>query len=385
MFVFYHEFDTMSSGAAVTIVNLIKGLVQQKQEVLFFAKKDGVLHSSLKNCNPAFLQVINNDKASVFKNRHLVKETDTIITVHYYSIYKYFKKNNPKILFYCVNITSLSIANEYFNKINIKFLTKRLFRYISRFGGLVFIDEYSVQENQKAIGVAADKPAFLPIPVEVPAKNLWMLGNRKNRILSFTYVGRAVDWKIFPIRKLLKDITELIFSLKEEINLHIITDDQKIFQEYIADFKIPAVNIFFYENLSQEELAKLLLEKSDIHFGMGTASLDGAKLGIPTIVLDFSFEEFPETYLYNFLYTTKGNTVGSWIKKGEKFEGFTLKELVDFTYEQSKMNELSQLSYNYVLDNHELSDITNKLVNFSFDCKAHIKDISKYLVRYWFN
>lgn len=384
MYIFYHEFDATSSGAAVVILNLARGLILKNQKVLLISRVDGSLHNELKDLDPDLLVVVNNDAESVYRVMDLVSDNDTIITTHYYTVFKKFKKKNPKIIFYCVNITSLTVANLYFKKWNLKALTRRLVERISTRGGLLFIDSYALEENERLLDVIIRDPLFLPIPVEVPATNLWENREKKPGNVSFTYVGRAVDWKIFPVRKLLDDISKLYLPEENpKIKFHIVTDNKNEFNKQIADKVSPLVEIRFHENLSQRELSAFLLEHSSLHFAMGTSSLDGAKLGVPAILLDFSFEDFPENYRYNFLYTTKGNQVGSWVRKGTDFHGHTIQELIDLVRDEKRLQQLSLLSYHYVKENHELSKITDKLIDFSSTCSIHVKDVSPLLVRYW--
>jgi hypothetical protein len=383
MFIFYHEFDSMSSGTAVVILNLIKGLVQKKQKVLFFAHLNGVLHGNLKDLDTNFLMVINNDKYSIHSNKHLVSSRDIIITTHYYSIFGIFKKNNPKIIFYCVNINSLSRANFYFNKLKLNNLTKKLVKHSVDGNGLLFIDKYAWEENERILETSIANPAFLPIPVEVPRCNLWKQKENPCNELSFSYVGRAANWKIYPIRKVLKDISVLFPDNNQKISFHIVTDNAEVFMKQIADIDERSVRIFFRENLSQKELSDFLLENSCLHFAMGTSALDGAKLGIPTVLLDFSFDEFPDNYLYNFLYSTEGNSVGTWIKNKTVLQGYTIRELLGFVKNKERIAELSDLSYSYVKNNHQLSVVTDTLIHFSEQCQMDLKKTSKFLIRYW--
>jgi hypothetical protein len=375
----------MSSGTAVVILNLIKGLVQKKQKVLFIGRLNGVLHGNLKDLDTDFLMVINNDKNSINSNKHLVSSNDIIITTHYYSIFRIFKKNNPKIIFYCVNINSLSRANFYFKKLKLKGLNKKLVKYTADRNGLLFIDKYAWEENERILETSIASPAFLPIPVDVPCDNLWRQNGKPRSELSFSYVGRAANWKIYPIRKVLKDISVLPPDINgQKINFHIVTDNAEEFMKRIGDIDKRSVNVFFQENLSQTELSTFLLENSCLHFAMGTSALDGAKLGIPTVLLDFSFDEFPDNYRYNFLYSTEGNSVGTWIKNKTSFHGYTIRELLEFVKNKEKSDELSDLTYSYVKNNHQVSVVTDALIDYSEKCQMDVKRTSEFLVRYWF-
>lgn len=313
MFIFYHEFDSASSGAAVVILNLIKGLLAKNEKVLLIAKIDGALHNNLKDAGTENLIVINNERASIISKASEICQNDVIITTHFYSIFRLFKRSNPKIIFYCVNTTSLSIANRYFNRIDFKGITRRLISRIVKGGGLVFVDEFAKEENEDLLGVLISNPEYLPIPVNIPEQNLWLDKVHNKNEMSFTYVGRAADWKIFPVRKVLKDINNNK-THNGKVVFHIITDNAKEFENGLKGIDDTKVVVKFHENLSPLVLNSFLVENSSLHFAMGTSALDGAKLGVPTVLLDFSFEEFPENYRYSFLFSTRKYSVGNKLR-----------------------------------------------------------------------
>ena len=382
MFIFYHEFDSVSSGAAVVIINLVKGLLAKNEKVLLIAKVDGELHNNLKEAGTENLIVINNEKAAIISKASEVCQDDTIITTHFYSIFRLFKRSNPKIIFYCVNTISLNLANRYFNRFNLKSVTRKLVSRIGKDGGLVFVDEFAKEENEKLLGVVISDPEYLPIPVDIPERNLWLDNTHRKNELSFTYVGRAADWKIFPVRKVLIDINTNK-TQNSKVVFHIITDNAKEFGNGLKGIDDSKVLVKYHENLSPLQLNDFLVENSSLHFAMGTSALDGAKLGVPTVLLDFSFEEFPEDYRYNFLFSTRKYSVGNKIRKGELFIGHTMDELISGIRNEKTKKDFSDRCYQHVKSYHDVHETTNMVLRGAEKCNVHIKDISKYLIRYW--
>jgi len=381
MFIFYHEFDSTSSGAAIVILNLIRGVLSRDKKVLLIAKVNGALHNDLKDIDTSNLTVIDNDKASILANRSAVSKDDIIVTTHYYSVYRLFKQQNPGILFYSVNITSLPVANLYFNKIHFKSLTRKLVKKIADKGGLVFVDEFAKEENEKALGVTIKNPVYLPIPVEVPAENEWKKQDKECSDLVLTYVGRAADWKIFPVRKVLKDINNADLGNRKFI-FHIITDSATEFEKGLAGIDNKTVAIRYHENLPPKQLNDFLVKNSCLHFAMGTSALDGAKLGIPTVLLDFSFEEFPDDYRYSFLFSTRKYSVGGRAEDAV-LKGYTMADLISLFDKKGNIEDFSNRSYAHVKAYHDLPAVRDMLLDCATDCRVHISDVSKYLVRYW--
>src|SRR4051812_20529342 len=126
MYIFYHEHKGTSTGLAVLIINLIRGLVAAGEKVALINYTDGDIYDNLKRLPASALTIINRDEKSIGVFANSVSSADTILTTHYYTVYRLFKKADPKIIFYCVNITSLPVASKYFNRVHIKWMTRNV-------------------------------------------------------------------------------------------------------------------------------------------------------------------------------------------------------------------------------------------------------------------
>src|SRR6266849_3641654 len=102
MIIFYHEMEGTSSGAAILIMNLIRGLVSKGHKVVLINFKNGAMHEQLSDIDKSLFSVIDKNKESIKRFAANVSPDDIIIATHFYSIFSLFKKANPKILFYCV-------------------------------------------------------------------------------------------------------------------------------------------------------------------------------------------------------------------------------------------------------------------------------------------
>jgi hypothetical protein len=383
MVVFYHEFNSLSSGAAVLITNLAKGLLDNGREVLLINFIGGPIHKELGRGRKN-LRVANGDKASIRKVSAELTSDDIIITTHFYKAYRYFKKPDPRILFICVNTTSLVEANRFFGKINFQSFTRKLIADLKKCRGIIFGDEYALWQNAETFDLKQKEFDILPIPVVVPHTDYHSL-HKENAIadgtVHFTYVGRAVDWKIFPVRKILKDLAS-IQSEGSKVVLSIITDDQDEFRSRLP--LVPDnVKLEFYENLSPTKLNKLLKEEADLHFAMGTSALEGAKLGIPTILIDLGYSDFPNNYRYKFVHQTPPTFIGTDACKISEFSGMTMQELLRLIKDKESLDKISEECFVYIKSNHELGVITRQLESYISNCNCHISNIKKHLIRYW--
>ena len=99
MIIFYHEFNSVSSGAAVLIVNLAKGLIKAGEKVLLINLENGAFNKEFYDLDRSMLTVIDKNRSSIQNISTYISPSDTIFTTHFYSVYKHFKKANPKIFF----------------------------------------------------------------------------------------------------------------------------------------------------------------------------------------------------------------------------------------------------------------------------------------------
>lgn len=383
MVVFYHEFNSLSSGAAILITNLASGLLDNGHEVLLINFIGGPIHREL-GTDRKHLRVVNGDKDSIGKVSAGLTSEDIIITTHFYKAYRYFRRSDPRLLFICVNTTSLVEANRFFSKINFWSFTRKLIAVLKKCGGIIFGDEYALNQNAEIFNLERKEFAILPIPVIVPNSNcqsLFRENAKADDAAHFTYVGRAIDWKIFPVRKILKDLAAVV-SQGQNVIVSIITDDQNKFRAGLPQVS-ENVKLEFYENLSPAELNEFLKKNADIHFAMGTSALDGAKLGIPTILIDLAHSEFPDDYRYGFVHQTPPTFIGTDANKSSHFNGMTMSEVLRLAKDKESLDRISQECYLYIRANHELGVITRQLENYISACHCHISNVKKHLIRYW--
>src|SRR4051812_4715223 len=104
MFIFYHEYHSTSTGAAVVIMNLIRGLAEEGEIITLINYHDSELHKALAHIPAGQLSVIDGTEKNIKAFAKTVAPTDIIMTTHFYSVLRHFRVTNPKFLFYCINI-----------------------------------------------------------------------------------------------------------------------------------------------------------------------------------------------------------------------------------------------------------------------------------------
>lgn len=240
--------------------------------------------------------------------------------------------------------------------------------------GLYFMDiacynatSYFLNLNEKY----SKEVRLVPVPVPVPVPTSLEDKPRKRMIKSFGYVGRVEDFKTRPLIKFISDINNLDL---DEAEIHIIGNGKDLDSiEELAKSEFTNVNIIFYGSLSNEESQKVMRDYVDIAGCMGTAALDTASLGIPTIILN-PLEKKVVHYTYNWLHLNKNYVLGDYADAPWFIDnGKALKELVQEADENYLTIAID--SKNYVRENHSVDIVCQTIVNLADESLFRLSDV----------
>lgn len=273
---------------------------------------------------------------------------------------------------------SMPTDNERQNKTVIEFL-KRIIRFAvysgteqqcrtllytaQKRGGLVFMDQVNFDVACLVNKVALGAPVFVPVP-SVGANPK---GERISveSTLRCAWVGRLEDFKI-PI--LLYTMKELALESETQgikIELAIIGSGKEVnrVQALTVDLQRDFQNFFplLHGEFTTQKLDGFLSENVDLLFAMGTSALEGAKLGIPTVLLDFSYNDVSDGYIFRFLHNTTGFNLGGLISKAHISPGNnSLKSIIKAI--QTDATAISAKTKEYFEKNHGIHSVCKKLI-----------------------
>ena len=80
---------------------------------------------------------------------------------------------------------------------------KRFIQKIYAMNGLVFMDQENRRNTEKFNSINLDAARFLPIPVEIEEISSASGFSRGERHIRVTWIGRLVDFKYYPLKRLL--------------------------------------------------------------------------------------------------------------------------------------------------------------------------------------
>jgi glycosyltransferase involved in cell wall biosynthesis len=199
------------------------------------------------------------------------------------------------------------------------------------------------------------------------------------KLINITYIGRGnAVWKVKPVKKLIKDLS----SVKNNFIIHIFTDTFDLFQSELKGLFSENVEVKYHFQYWGEKLSNKLIELSDLHYSMATSMLEGASLGIPTLIADAGMYDFPDNYKYRWFIDDVENYAGNFIDEKEVFDGYPIKEIVDQVLDKRWMETLSQKQHEYVCKNYSPSQIVSKITTWT--PKARVRTLLKYHPSWWF-
>jgi len=241
---------------------------------------------------------------------------------------------------------------------------RRLVEVMQAKHALVFMDNTNVVTTEQYLSMSIQNPEFLPIaavkPKSTPHRVAWDIPANG---LRFVWIGRVVNFKYHTLLRCLIDLNALQSSLGFPVGVTVVGsgDYLDILQRNTA--MMSNLKVEFVEHINPDFLDDFLLEQADILLAMGTSALEGAKLGIPTILLDVAHAPVPDGYIYKWLHQRCGYTLGdvlgdSHLQLGNNSLASCLDEFI------GNYDEVASNSRKYFEKNHEISVVASQFMKY---------------------
>ncbi|HLD98923.1 MAG TPA: hypothetical protein VJB59_01620 [Bdellovibrionota bacterium] len=237
----------------------------------------------------------------------------------------------------------------------------RLASVASERGGLVFMDDENLNATSQANGVNLSDGRFLPVPALDPVKTKTA---SSAEVLNLGWVGRLADFKAPILSYTIRKLADWARLTQKRVLFHLVGDGQfrTELERLEKEIRSPEFEIRFYGDLPVHDLEDILLKNIDLLFAMGTSALEGARLGIPVVLLDVSYAHVQEGYIFRMLGQSGQYCLGRMISS-ESYEpgNRSLDSIL------SKLNEdydaLSFKALAYFKANHSLSKVVEDFLN----------------------
>lgn len=380
MLILYGNNDTTVGGVQKLIINLTLGLINEGICYNLLITQQSYIYQTLIKLNISFnfIDISNqNEINNVISKDDIIVIMDPIIDV------SFLKKNNPKLFYWCVHPLSIAWLN-LIGPLNFKNPSAKMADNLQQKKAIAYMDRECFEITKKSLKIKYDTEEFIPIPIKTIKTNQFLKRSSfNNELLRITYIGRGNEiWKIWPVVKICRDIEEYLLKNRAmRIELHILTDEIYGFQKHINILSDKSFKIIYKTNLFEEALTDYLLENSDLHFSMGTSCLEGARIGIPSILADVSYSEIKSKYLYRWLFQTRDFTLGRILANNETIkDGYELAQIVSIFSSKDETIKYSNLCFNYTYK-HSIEASTRLLIEKSSVSNARVSDLSKYVIR----
>ena len=246
--------------------------------------------------------------------------------------------------------------------------------FLNSVDAIIFQDSSGLKITQSYLNLRLSDPKFLNIPAmpSIRTKTNPQQRIKDDKLLKFTWIGRIVNMKYFILKYAVAKLNAIQKSLGYKIEINIVGEG-----DYLPNLKkdclaFTDVSINFIDHLAPSYLDEFLLSDTDVLLAMGTSALEGAKFGIPTILLDISYREVPEGFVFTWLHEKSDNGVGEVLSidkleyGNDSLKNKALQIIKNYA-------EISEKELDNFRQNHALDFISESLLKFSQGSKLSWK------------
>lgn len=338
--VIYFPFKDVSGGP-IFLAQLAKKMADIGEfDVFYIDFKKGPAAELLEGTNIHIIEF--NDEV---RFHFFMDEPITIVLPIYWGARVPIMHPDSKILFFnwhnlCVPVLKANLRTTYEH-------LKPFLQVISDKRAEFFCDK-AHWKAQEEFGVPF-KERYVPIVIpdrEKRADGKLISTNQRN----IAILGRLVEDKVYSVIDILRNISKLEGDILTKV--YIIGDGE--YRDKIAEQTfLDNIELIFCGTMTISDIDNLLCEKVDILFAMGTSILEGAAVGIPSVIIPNDIKEF-QCDRYAYLYESTGYLLGWGPDQIDALGVCThsMKEIFDDVYCMDKKKQIGNACRRYFLEHH---------------------------------
>jgi hypothetical protein len=224
--------------------------------------------------------------------------------------------------------------------------------------GLVVMDFENQQSIERTLNLQLSPVHFLPIPLESSSVQKV---NQVDPVLKITWIGRISNDKVFALLRILADAQHFAYATKTLVRVNIIGSGakQKILKASLAQFSNLEIHeLGTFDNLALE---KFLTTQTDVVIAMGTSLIEAARYGIPTILVDPSYQFMPSGLPYQWFFELYGFNLGAVVsRKNPPTLGSGLFSMLEQLQIPSQKERLGLACLEHFRQYHQLEQVVAK-------------------------
>jgi hypothetical protein len=247
-----------------------------------------------------------------------------------------------------------------------------------RKNALVFHDQQIVEQTAEYLGITIDNPICLPAPVRMPVR--FAAKGFPKVVIRCGWVGRLYDFKVHILVHTARRLSAWAKDSGRAIEFCIVGDGDEAWRLDELDIEHDYFRLRRVGVVLNAELASFMAENFDVAFSMGTSALESAALGIPTALLNYSFDPIVGRYRYKWLFDSLPGDIGHKIGPEDLEYGVdSLTALLDEA--RADYSGLSLRCYEYCRKHHSIDAIGARLLKIVDSCEYTWGDVPRQLRR----
>ena len=225
-------------------------------------------------------------------------------------------------------------------------------------GSLMFVDGATYRATCEALGITISDPVFVPTPCPVGPVNPSASAALHSPIAA-AWVGRLGDFKVPILLHTLERLSQDARRRQKSVRFTIVGDGPQKGEIYAERFAHEYFSVAYRGTLGAQDLDRFLGQDVDILFAMGTSALEGAKLGVPTVLLDVAYGPVPDGYVFKWLFDSTLFGLGSLIRlQPLEPSNTSLSHIMDALI--ADRPALSATTHRYCLENHSMDSVLTR-------------------------
>lgn len=224
---------------------------------------------------------------------------------------------------------------------------------------LYFMDGTTLESTSKRLGTEFASPRMLPVAVETKGTRRRFVWEGRADAVRVGWVGRLADFKMPTLLHLIERLAAYARTGRD-VELHVIGEgpaESDLIAAFAAHRELRAVHV---GRLSGAGLDSYLLTHVDLLAAMGTSALEGARLGIPTLLLDIAYGSLIGDHPFRWLHDAQNFTLGEIIPERRRTTSDqSLERILDTI--QARYVDASDATYAFCASQHDLARVATSL------------------------
>lgn len=248
----------------------------------------------------------------------------------------------------------------------------RFVRLLDEREAVLFMDAQNLATTEEMLGLKIVAPQFLPIPAPVAAPRRPIPPGEPLRVV---WVGRIVDFKAHVLRHALAALDALAASGDGGFTITIVGSGDHAAWLCDEARRFTALSIEWIDELAPDAVEELLRSHTDLMLAMGTAALDGARLGVPVLLLDIAYGPLHPDYRFRWLHEAQGFSLGDIAGRpgAPREPGSMAARIAELRVDPRNLGERTQAHF---AANHALPSIAAHLIERAYTTRCHWGDLT---------